>query len=43
VLAYAARGRGVLVATHDRDFPAHRRLSLGEPVEAREREELVAG
>ena len=31
---YAARGHGVLVATHDRGFPAHRRVSLGitEPV-----------
>jgi energy-coupling factor transporter ATP-binding protein EcfA2 len=30
--AYAAVGRAVLVATHDRDFPAHRRVSLaGEP------------
>ena len=27
---YAASGRGVLVATHDRGFPAHRRISLGE-------------
>jgi len=26
--AYAAAGRGVLVATHDRSFPAHRRVSL---------------
>jgi energy-coupling factor transport system ATP-binding protein len=25
---YAAAGRGVLVATHDRSFPAHRRVSL---------------
>ncbi|HSC92200.1 MAG TPA: ATP-binding cassette domain-containing protein [Gaiellaceae bacterium] len=25
---YAAAGRGVLVATHDRNFPAHRRISL---------------
>ncbi|HSL65159.1 MAG TPA: ATP-binding cassette domain-containing protein, partial [Gaiellaceae bacterium] len=25
---YAAAGRGVLVATHDRTFPAHRRVSL---------------
>ena len=30
---YAAAGSGVLVATHDRSFPAHRRVSLG----ARER------
>jgi energy-coupling factor transport system ATP-binding protein len=36
---YAAEGRGVLVATHDRAFPAHRRISLAEA--ARE-EELVA-
>ncbi len=28
--AYAAQGRGVLVATHDRGFPAHRRITLGE-------------
>jgi energy-coupling factor transport system ATP-binding protein len=27
--AYAAEGRGVLVATHDRTFPADRRVSLG--------------
>jgi energy-coupling factor transport system ATP-binding protein len=27
--AYAAAGRGVLVATHDRGFPAHRRIALG--------------
>jgi energy-coupling factor transport system ATP-binding protein len=26
---YAAAGRGVLVATHDRGFPAHRRVALG--------------
>ena len=26
---YAAAGRGVLVATHDRSFPAHRRVALG--------------
>ena len=26
--AYAAAGRGVLVATHDPDFPAHRRVRL---------------
>ena len=25
---YASAGRGVLVVTHDRDFPAHRRVSL---------------
>ena len=36
LFAYAAAGRGVLVATHDRDFPAHRRLALGE------RKELLA-
>jgi energy-coupling factor transport system ATP-binding protein len=28
--AYAAEGRGVLVVTHDRAFPAHRRVALGE-------------
>ena len=27
--AYAAAGRGVLVATHDAGFPAHRRITLG--------------
>ena len=27
---YAAAGHGVLVATHDRTFPAHRRVALGE-------------
>ena len=37
MLAYAATGRAVLVATHDRALPAHRRVALGEP-----REELVA-
>jgi energy-coupling factor transport system ATP-binding protein len=37
LFAYAAQGRGVLVATHDRSFPAHRRVALG----ARE-ETLVA-
>ena len=26
---YAAQGRGVLVVTHDRGFPAHRRIALG--------------
>ncbi|MEX0674781.1 MAG: ATP-binding cassette domain-containing protein, partial [Gaiellaceae bacterium] len=36
LLAYAAGGRAVLVATHDRGFPAHRRVSLGE------RRELLA-
>jgi energy-coupling factor transport system ATP-binding protein len=35
VLAYAQAGHGVLVATHDRSFPAHRRVALG-------REALVA-
>jgi energy-coupling factor transport system ATP-binding protein len=29
---YAAQGRGVLVVTHDRGFPAHRRVALGEEV-----------
>ena len=33
---YAAAGRGVLVATHDREFPAHRRVALDA------REALVA-
>jgi ABC-type Mn2+/Zn2+ transport system ATPase subunit len=33
---YASRGRGVLVATHDRGFPAHRRLALGR------KEDLIA-
>ncbi len=28
LFAYAAAGRGVLVATHDASFPAHRRVSL---------------
>jgi energy-coupling factor transporter ATP-binding protein EcfA2 len=37
LFAYAAQGRGVLVATHDVRFPAHRRVALG----ARE-EPLVA-
>jgi energy-coupling factor transport system ATP-binding protein len=27
--SYAANGRGVLVVTHDRGFPAHRRIALG--------------
>jgi energy-coupling factor transport system ATP-binding protein len=31
---YAAAGRGVLVATHDRTFPAHRRVSLAPDLEA---------
>ena len=26
---YAGGGRAVLVATHDRSFPGHRRVSLG--------------
>jgi energy-coupling factor transport system ATP-binding protein len=30
LLDYAGRGRGVLVATHDRGLPAHRRVSLAE-------------
>ena len=30
--AYAAQGRAVLVATHDRGFPAHRRIALGQEV-----------
>jgi energy-coupling factor transport system ATP-binding protein len=29
--AYAAAGRGVLVATHDAEFPAHRRIRLCVP------------
>ena len=29
LFAYAAEGRAVLVATHDRTFPAHRRVSIG--------------
>lgn len=29
LLRYAASGRAVLVATHDRDLPAHRRIALG--------------
>jgi energy-coupling factor transporter ATP-binding protein EcfA2 len=29
LFAYAEHGRGVLVATHDRTFPAHRRVALG--------------
>ncbi len=29
LLEYAADGRGVLVATHDQAFPAHRRVRLG--------------
>ena len=31
---YAGSGRGVLVATHDRGFPAHRRVSLAPELEA---------
>jgi energy-coupling factor transporter ATP-binding protein EcfA2 len=34
LFGYAAQGRGVLVATHDRAFPAHRRVALGMPAEA---------
>jgi energy-coupling factor transport system ATP-binding protein len=35
---YAAAGRAVLVATHDRDFPAHRRVGLCvEPTQAPDR------
>jgi energy-coupling factor transport system ATP-binding protein len=30
--AYAGAGRGVLVATHDPGFPAHRRVRLGDTV-----------
>ena len=29
LFSYAAGGRGVLVVTHDRGFPAHRRIALG--------------
>jgi energy-coupling factor transport system ATP-binding protein len=29
LFSYAADGRGVLVVTHDRGFPAHRRVALG--------------
>ena len=36
LFAYAAAGRGVLVVTHDRAFPAHRRVALGR------RRELLA-
>jgi energy-coupling factor transporter ATP-binding protein EcfA2 len=32
IARYAAAGRGVLVATHDATFPAHRRVSLASPV-----------
>jgi energy-coupling factor transport system ATP-binding protein len=34
LLAQAATGRGVLVATHDPLLPAHRRVSLAAPIEA---------
>jgi energy-coupling factor transport system ATP-binding protein len=43
LFAYAARGHGVLVATHDRAFPAHRRVAPGECLQRVRREELVAG
>ena len=36
LLAYAAAGHGVLVVTHDREFPAHRRVTLA-------REEVLVG
>ena len=42
LFAYAALGNGVLVATHDRSFPAHRRVALGDRQATRD-EELVAG
>jgi energy-coupling factor transport system ATP-binding protein len=29
LFGYAAEGRCVLVVTHDRGFPAHRRIALG--------------
>jgi energy-coupling factor transporter ATP-binding protein EcfA2 len=32
LFAYASEGRGVLVVTHDRGFPAHRRVRLGREV-----------
>jgi energy-coupling factor transporter ATP-binding protein EcfA2 len=32
LFGYAAGGRGVLVVTHDRGFPAHRRVALGQEV-----------
>jgi len=35
LVGYAAAGRGVLVATHDRSFPAHRRVAIGK-TEAKE-------
>lgn len=31
LVEYAKGGRGVLVATHDRSFPCHRRVTLGVP------------
>ena len=31
LVGYAKGGRGVLVATHDRSFPCHRRVTLGVP------------
>jgi energy-coupling factor transport system ATP-binding protein len=35
LLEYAASGRGVLIATHDRDLPAHRRVDVCvEPAQA---------
>jgi energy-coupling factor transport system ATP-binding protein len=34
LLGYASRGRGVLVATHDRALPAHRRITVGRRQEA---------
>ena len=42
LFAYARGGRGVLVATHDRSFPAHRRIALGAPDVHRLEGELVA-
>jgi energy-coupling factor transport system ATP-binding protein len=36
LLSYAAEGHGVLVATHDRSLPAHRRILLGTYVPAAE-------
>jgi energy-coupling factor transporter ATP-binding protein EcfA2 len=45
LFAYAAAGRGVVVATHDRSFPAHRRVSLArEPAlvgPSRDRDEAL--
>jgi energy-coupling factor transport system ATP-binding protein len=38
---YAQRGGGVLVVTHDRSFPAHRRVALGGAAAVREEELLV--